>query len=235
MTALPITIRNVNPQDFTKSVVLQHNFKVKQLHSTTTQLAEEGDYIVEWVKITNTLSYMRVTEDGIIVVGEELRIAMEAAIKPPVLEWLLDNDLTHKEMSKSLRTTAMPKLHEVYIEQLHGLFRSDKIPSSILNCATHHRYTGLPENLYSNIQVFPSNYEYVLPKRTMYEHGMFLEISWLVFYADGKARFINSKTQNQERLTLRNAVMAYKFINDRRNNERFLDVECWIVPTPIGL
>lgn len=235
MSALPITIRNVNPQENTKAVVLQSNFKVKQLHSNTTQLAEEGDYIVEWVKITNTLAYSRVTEEGKVLVGDELRTAMEAGVKSPVLEWLLDGDLTHKEMPKSLRTTAMPKLHEIYIEQLHGLFRSDKIPSSLLNCATHHRYIGLPKELYTNLLAFPTDYEYVLPKRTMFDHGMFLEISWLVFYADGKARFINSKTQNQDRLTLRNAVLAYKFINDRRPSERLLDVQCWVVPTPVNL
>lgn len=227
-----LEVLNVDKTLQIKSIVLTNNFKVKQLNRPRTQIAEVGDYVLRFFHENKESVFLKTEEDMILTqVGDELRVAMLGAIKDEVFDWLEESDFTHKELKPSLRTTKLCKVHEQYIDEINRLFRGNAVPRHLMNCILHHRYTGLPTNLYTDVKSFEPSRKTVVPVRETYEGGLFMDVSWLVFYAEGKARYVNSKTNATDRLSLENAVIAFKFTNDRRESELFLNVQCWVVST----
>ena len=235
-----VEVFNVDKSNFTKNLVLTNGFKVKQLHQPRTQCYAEGDYLlVAEFKDTTTevdVNFYRVDPNMILTpVGQELKDAMQAAMSPDILKWLLERDFVHKQILSSLQATKNCYVYEKHMAEFNSLFRGLPVPRFLLKCTTHHLYTGLPENLFSDVKVFEEKQTSVAPERTQYEGGAFKDTSWLVFYGNGKARFVNESTTAVNELPLQNACMAYKFVNDRRPGKRFLDIECWVNPVNTGL
>ena len=153
-----VEVLNVDKSNFTKNLVLTSKFKVKQLHRPRTQCYTEGDYLLQAIfKDTERLevNFYRV-DNGmtLIEVGSELKEAMQAAINPEALNWLMEYDFIHKQIRKSLETTKLCAMDEIHIDQMNRLFRGLAVPRTLIKCATHHLYTGLPEDLFSNVKVF---------------------------------------------------------------------------------
>lgn len=238
-TDVCVEVLNVDKSNFTKNIVLTNGFKVKQLHRPRTQCYAEGDYLLVAKFLDDAgmdVEFYRVDPNMILTpVGQELRDAMQAAMSPDVLKWLLEHDFVHRQIINSLVPTKNCYVYEKHMAEFNALFRGLPVPRFLLKCTTHHLYAGLPENLFSDVKVFEETQDSVIPERIQYEGGTFKDISWLVFYGNGKARFINDSTTAASELPLQNACMAYKFINDRRAGECFLNIECWVNPVNTGL
>lgn len=234
-----VEVFNVDKSNFTKSIVLTSSFAVKQLHRPRTQCYVEGDYLLtaEFKDDAEVdVNFYRVDPNMILTpVGQELKDAMQCAMVPEILTWLLDHDFVHKQILSSLQTTKNCYVYEKNMAEMNVLFRGLAVPRFLLKCTTHHLYAGLPETLFSDVKVFEEKQTKVVPERIQYDGGAFKDVSWLVFYGNGKARFINESTTAVNELPLHNACMAYKFTNDRRTGECFLNIECWLNPVNTGL
>lgn len=211
-------VRNVSPDDVTKSVLITATLEVVQLHDLHHQSAELARYKISWC--AHQPETLRVQEkiqhevsaqiEWIDCVGTVRELVL-AGINPDILDWIRISEFKYKTLPKYLRSTKYTVEEERHMDNVNRVLCGLRPPRGLMTLINDHRLNVDWYDIitYHDIESIPGQIVRATIKRRHDDEGNVKpsNTSWIVYFGDNSTTMINHRSQ-YDVLSLKHAIRA---------------------------